>query len=236
MKNREANPRGIVEVEGGDKQLGYNPELKQWLANHPGAIKNTRDTIENLVAGETWVPDDFDFRAFKKIDKTVEANGVKVEYLELNYQASIFRATIGDRTFFIKRQEDSHEKGRGGFDESVSTAEALNHRLKDVPGVKVIAPQLGFTDSESGRRYYVADWHEGDQDLLEYVTQKYNYDIEASSFLTAKGGTITPELDSLKNRYKEIRKRLKEYFDVSATNMFYDASKDEIVVFDINKE
>ena len=198
--NRETETRKLV----------YGVDFRQWMKEHPEAVKDFLD----FVNGEEFTD--------SKEGDVIETDKMRVTVLQKEQmdqhtdedRGPRFKFEVEGEIFFIKMEKVWAK----GHEEAMST-ERARKLLKNIPKVEIYEPQLGYqTDTQS---FFVSKWI--DLPLLRIYMDKLSDDNKKEK----------AERHRLYLRSLEITKVLEEFHDANFLNMFYDSDTDTIILFDI---
>ena len=141
----------------------------------------------------------------------VKKNEITLTLVEIRTYCTIYKFELDNKKFFLKYNSYLLH----GSEEVKSSAKAAE-LLTDTPGVRVVNFHLGYHDKK--RSFFVAEW----QDLKPL-----------RAYLSEHEGE--PKREELQTRLHHIIEIMEKnnFVDAYAHNMFYDPTKDEIILFDL---
>ena len=204
------------------KQLEYTPDFKEVIAQNPGALKSFLKLEKEIES--SYNPEDTENeKSYTDGEITITPlyrNSIHKNFIRQTEMpiTGYLKVEIGDQKFFVKTLPGFYydPENSSGIEEFKSIEKA-DEVLKDIEGVKVIEPQLGYHDKEKNKTYFVSKW----------------LDLPSASEYCYKAGFQKSE--PIRFRIKNIISILNEngFRDVHTGNMFYDETSDTLYVYDV---
>ena len=195
-------------------ESSIQPEYKEiirhgWSLVYNPEFKQYQEKYKNIVS------------TIKKIIDGEEVEGFEGEMLSLKASGKLyFTVKVDGEKFFIKKIPENHNQG--GVVEFKSSQEAKK-RLSDVGVEKVKIVDYIFAYSGEDVRFVVSRY----DDRLHVTLASYmDQCLEKGEYA---------ELHGLDNRFSDLKRIFKDYYDFKVQNMAYDKMTDEIILFDLNK-
>ena len=127
------------------RKLAYDEDFRAWMKEHPGAMKTFLEIVHSKEFKDAVEGD------------IIERGEIKVTVIGLYYlRGPRLRLELGGTNFFVKIETNSQEQGYAWGHKEFVDSQKVKELLKDLPGVEVYEPQLGYqTESES---FFVSKW------------------------------------------------------------------------------
>jgi len=205
-------PKSYSEKTKAGKSLAYTKDFKEWIKSHLGVIAVFKKLSKELIE----VPNP-EVNLLGKVFQEGPITATVIKAYTWDKKTWIyFKLEIDGETFFVK-SEGVPYRGKG-YEEFKNTQRVID-RLKEVEGVEVVNPQLGYQD-KSGRTYFISKWV--DLPLLKnYIKNLQKEDSDSEEYL------------KLRDRVRSIQGMLPEFHDIADWNMFYDKNTGKIILFDL---
>lgn len=220
------------------KQLAYTTEAKDFIASHPGLI---RDVLEGIRSDQLKYSraDGHEGEPGTKWEK----DGITIETIDTYEPHNAYKVTVDDKSFFLKiniidEEDFNEEEGYDGAVEMVSTRKA-QELFKDDPDVIVPKIYLGYSGVKTSKtskemvKYFVSEWN--DAALVEFRLFK---DEMNNILATQPNDHVEAFLRKLEAKVEQVKSKLNEngFADVGDFNLSYDAKNKKIVIFDLTKD
>lgn len=217
---------GLIRSVHEHARITYTEEFNFFIREHPGAIA----TVKKLMRELDRRLDSTNARVYETRfdpDHTLITEEGDVRVMHFTKEIGLpdlYKVEIAGRAFFVKREDCHFGDGYGEVLSSVKAKELL----KDIPWVEVINFHLGYTDAKRGRSYFVSEW--SDLPTLKKFTDQSTNEQQLFPWNTF---VLMNNIDWVQ-KIRYLRKRLKGYFNIGRDNMFYDAARKKIILFDLS--
>lgn len=218
----DAQSEQLVIKKNENKSIGYIRDFKNFVNEHPRVLNDVKNCIQVLS---------------KEVDQEVIRDGglyVQKVVSQIGSSqvglADRYKITAYDKSFFVKKIEESFKGGRGdGFWEFETTVD-IKKRIEDlgIDGVEVVNFQFGFSDGTNS--YFVSEWDE----RLAVTLQEYRRQLKKDSPRHIIRGRDKEKLDTIISRFNELKKYFPDLVDFDLYQANYDEKTDTIILFDLN--
>ena len=208
----------------GERQIAYTTNFRNFIKEHPGVVSDTLWCIQDIERRGskpgTWSSAVGILVTLENPKGSSERKWKSKGSLSSN-ENRFYKFEYDNRTLFIKQVKMRNDTtGVGGVEEIQNSYNAVQLlRKANIPGVRIIDYQLGFTDKQ--------------------------YDYFVSDYLSPKGFIRLDQLEvqnpeayqALKPRCEQIVAVLEPegYNDIGRFNTFYDSKTDTLILFDLSK-
>ena len=226
----------VHQKETSAKKIIYSEDFKTFVQEHPGVI-STFKKIESAIEGVVVTGDLSTGNSLSEgihVGDVFEEDEVRATVLDvtpsdINPKKKLgvyLKMEIGSEAFFVKRIPGffDHEIGLGGNEfVSIKTAAEI---LKDVEGVEVVLPILGYHEYEGKTSYFISRWVDGVIKIDEYMKSLRN--------IKNKDKEVEERIKYVYDKVNLIGRMLINFNDVGWNNTLYCTPTGKIVIFDVH--
>ncbi len=210
LETKDHGQGGVAAYETKRAKLMRTPDFKTLIRQYPNSLSRIKDLLAQADG----------------INKTCSNGDLTLTCLDIKDKSTYYKLQIGKEMFFLKyssgqqvQYPDLYLKPHGFYE--MKSALRLKEALRDIPNVRVIEPQIGYSDDK--RDVIVTKWEDGMllKDYLENIaTEEQALEIK----------------NKVSGIYHAIRQAFGDkahFVDMADYNIFYDPKDKTFILFDL---